>query len=520
MIVKGLVKSGKYYDSVSLMLMAKSILKLPKILDAAAVMATDKNKEIVADSKMFLDEFTNATDNDLLLAVKAEDEKTADEALKEAVRLLEEKKKTTSSNGEFAPKSIEGAVAKMPESNLALISIAGKYAGVEADKALDNGLNVMLFSDNVSIETELKLKQKANSKGLIVMGPDCGTAIINGIPLAFANVVPRGNIGIVAASGTGLQEVSSIIANIGGGVSQAIGTGGRDIKSDIGGISFLSALDILKEDEHTKVVVLVSKPPASEVLEKIAQKVKNLGKPCVAIFLGADEDLIKKSGAKPAKTLEETAYLAVSLANDSRFEYDDVIKQRTVEICKVISNETKNKQASQKYLRGLFCGGTFTTEAQVILSKMIEGVKSNAPLNKDMQIEDSWRSKGNAIIDLGEDEFTVGRPHPMIDLSLRNRRILEEAENKDVAVILLDVVLGYGSNMNPADEMAPVIIKAKEIAAKDGRNISFIFFVTGTAGDPQNKEKTIKILQEAGAVYMPSNAAACELSGLIVKSIV
>ncbi|MFW9997490.1 MAG: FdrA family protein, partial [Candidatus Odinarchaeota archaeon] len=245
MAVKGMIRKGLYFDSVSLMIVAKEITAMKGVIDAAVVMGTEGNKSILQSSGLLLQELKNAADTDLLICIKAEDGNIVEEAFKKTGELLDQLRHKKDESGEFSPKSIDGAIEYLPGANLALISVAGQYAGYEAMKALNNDLHVFLFSDNVDLETEIELKRKAKEKGLLVMGPGCGTAIINGVPLAFANVVNRGNIGIVAASGTGLQEISSIISNSGAGISQAIGTGGRDIKKEVGGIMFIEGLKAL-----------------------------------------------------------------------------------------------------------------------------------------------------------------------------------------------------------------------------------------------------------------------------------
>jgi len=382
----------------------------------------------------------------------------------------------------------------------------------------------MLFSDNVSIETELELKQFARDKGLLVMGPDCGTAIINGAPLAFANVCNRGNIGLVAASGTGAQEVTSLISNEGAGISQAIGTGGRDVKAAIGGIMFIEGIKALADDPDTNIIVLVSKPPYIDVQKKIADVIKGIKKPVVAILLGGDPKIVEDAGAIAANTLEEAALIASALSKGvPKAKAKDAVKKnlatRLDKIDKIALEESKGKARSQKYIRGLFSGGTFCEEAQLILKDKIGFCFSNAPLSPDFKLADSLVSQKHTIIDLGEDEFTVGRPHPMIDFSLRKKRIIQEAQDPETAVILLDIVLGWGSNMTPAEEITPEIVEALKMSKVASRPITFVSSITGTDGDPQNRTKVHKLLEDAGAIVMPSNAAAAQLAGQIVKKI-
>ena len=511
-MIKGIIKKGEYFDSVTLMIVSKEVNKLDGVIDSSVIMGTNENKAILKMADLFIADFNEADDTDMLVVISYENEEAYENALVKVDEELEAIRNKTDDTSDFNPKSFDGAIKAMPKANLSLISVAGKYAKAEAQKALDAGLNVMMFSDNVSVEDEIDLKKQAVEKGLLMMGPDCGTAIINGIPLAFANVVPKGNIGIVAASGTGLQEVSSVIANLGGGISQAIGTGGRDVKKEVGGIMFIEALKALNNDPKTEVIALVSKPPHADVLNKIAEEIKKISKPIVAIFIGADAETIKKSGAIPATNLEEAAVIANALAKKE--DYSQALAE-------LKSRKENNKALAQKlaknnkgkYLRGLFSGGTLCDETQLLFQNSIGFTYSNTPLNADYKLANIWKSKENTIIDLGEDEFTAGRPHPMIDFSLRNKRIIQEAEDSETAVILLDVVLGYGSNMAPDEELVPNFIKAKEI----NPNIAIICSITGTDKDPQNRAKVKSALENAGAIVMNTNVEASELAESIIN---
>ena len=516
MHVQGITKQGEYFDSVSLMRVARALTDMPGVVDAAVVMGTAENRAILEAAGFLVPELREVGDTDLVIVVKAEQEATIQAAVKQVERLLEELRHTHDDAEDFLPKSLDGALTMLPEANVALISVAGKYAAHEAMKALKQGLHVMIFSDNVTVEDEVELKAYARDKGLLVMGPDCGTAIINGIPLAFANVVNGGNIGIVAASGTGLQEVSCVISNAGAGISQAIGTGGRDVQEAVGGIMFLEALKALNNDGATDVIVLISKPPHAAVLRKIAAEITAIKKPIVAICLGADPETLRQAGAIPAQTLEEAGLLTVALSRGN--DADSVkaeLEARTNELKAIAAQEAEKRQPSQKYISGLFSGGTLCDEAQLILRDIVGNVYSNTPVTPDCALEDISKDRDHTMLDLGDDEFTVGRPHPMIDFSLRKNRLLEEAADPEVAVILLDVVLGYGAHLNPADELVPVIREAKTLAADAGRYLDIVCSITGTAQDPQQKSSVKLALQNVGALVMESNAAACELAGYI-----
>lgn len=515
MAVKGLIKSGEYFDSVTLMLVSKDASALPGVIEAAVVMGTNENKSILEFSGMLLPEFVNAKDSDLLIVVKSEDEKVAEENVKKIEEMLKKSKQRVSQGAEILPKSIEGALQVMPDANMVVISVAGKYAADVAMDALKKGLHVMIFSDNVPKEKAIEVKKYGYEHDLLVMGPDCGTAIINGAPLGFANVVNRGDIGIVSAAGTGLQEVSSMISNHGAGISQGIGTGGIDVKKEYGAYSFMKGIEALRDDPETKVIVLISKPPHPEILEKIGNLTRTIQKPIVGILLGADPEMVKSIGAIPAKNLEEGALLAVSLSKGiSMEEFKKELDKKEEEIKRLADELSKKLKTEQKYLRAFFQGGTLTYEIQVILKDIIGPVYSNAPLVESYKLKNSWKSEGHTVIDFGEDEFTVGRPHPQIDFSLRNKRLIEESKLSDVAIFYLDVVVGYGTNPKPKDELVPALKEAMK-----NSNAIFIVTVCATDKDPQNKKDLIEGLKETGAIVFESNATASKLAGYILKNI-
>lgn len=500
MAITGRIIKGAYFDSVSLMKVGKQLAGRPGVGDASLVMGTAANKAILATSDLLLPEFEKTGDTDLLLAVRADNEAAAQAALKAADELLAASMRRDESSAAEEPRSLDGALRVVPDLNLALISVAGRYAAAEAEKALEHGLHVMLFSDNVPLESEIRLKQRAVKKGLLVMGPDCGTAIVNGVPLAFANVIRRGPVGIVAAAGTGLQEVSCIITNEGCGVSQALGTGGRDVKKEVGGIMFLQALRALADDADTQIILLVSKPPHPEVVARLNTALQDVHKPVVSLFLGA------ATSADSPQTLEEAALTAVALARGEKAGgVRAKLARRDQELLATAGAAAKRLPPERVFVRGLFSGGTFCTEAQLILKTRVQPLYSNVPIGGAEKLKDSLHSQAHTLIDLGEDEFTVGRPHPMIDYSLRNKRILEEARTPDVAVILLDVVLGYGSHPDPAGELAGVVREAV-------RHTVVVCSVTGTEQDPQNRRRVEEALREAGALVQPTNAAACKLA--------
>ncbi len=501
----------EYRDSVSLMQLSAMLGRLPGVEQASAVMATENNLALLAEAGLRVDA-KGAHASDLLIVVQGE-KSALPAAIEEAMKSLT--RQTEDNGGEaralLRPRSIHMALKVAGEANMALISTPGDYAAAEAMKALRLGLNVMLFSNNVSVEEELALKQFAREQDLIVMGPDCGTAIINGTPLAFANVVKRGPVGVVAASGTGLQQVTVLVDRLGSGVSQAIGTGGRDLHRDIGGISMLKGLKDLAADPATKVVVLISKPPSPDVAEQVLAEAAKAGKPVVVVFLGADPSGIARKGVHAVKTLEDAARAALAIVKGDkpRDNYADVPD---------IPAGLPKLTDSQRYIRGLYSGGTFCYEATLLLGELAAEVYSNTPTRGAGELTDVWQSHHHTLVDLGDDVFTRGRPHPMIDYRLRTERIVKEAEDAQTAVIVLDVVLGYGSHMDPASEFVPAIHRARAAAAAQGRGLVFVGQICGTAADPQDFARQSRALTEAGMLLVESNAQAVRLAAAIVAA--
>jgi FdrA protein len=512
-----LIRSGEYHDSVTLMQTAQGLSGLPGVQDAAVVMATDANQAILRQAGLLLPEIEGAGPNDLVIVVLADEDEVAEQAVQWAESQLGQHPITAVAGPGIRPRTIRGAVRSNPQSNLAIISVAGQYAAAEAWEALKSGLHVFLFSDNVDIEDEIALKKYASERGLLMMGAGCGTAILNGVALGFANVVPRGPVGIVAAAGTGLQEVSSLLARQGVGVSQAIGTGGRDLHEAVGAITMLQGLRALQADPDTQVIVLVSKPPSPRIAQRVLDQVAGDDKPTVVCFLGSDPASVSAAGAIAARTLQEAAFLAAAQVQGHKgASVDEVIERETVDLMARAAELRERLGASQKYLRGLFSGGTLAAEALLIWADLHLDVFSNVATEPRLKVRGATRCAANCALDLGEEEFTVGRPHPMIDNNLRIRRLMQEASDPEVAVIVLDVVLGHGAHPDPASELGPAIRRARDQAGKEGRALTVVASVTGTSGDPQGLDRQVQALEAAGAIVCPSNAAAARLAGFIV----
>jgi FdrA protein len=512
--IKTLVKRSEYHDSVTLMLVARELSHFPGLKDAAVVMGTEANKGLLKDARLLTPEAEAASPNDLLIAVSGQEDSLED-AIARAESLLGQKQGSISTT-EYRPKTLRSAARANPAANLAVISVAGRYAAAEAWEALHLGLHVLLFSDNVTLEDEIALKRYAVEHGLLMMGPGAGTAILNQVALGFANALPAGPVGIVSAAGTGLQEVSTLLARQGVGISQGIGTGGRDLKEEVGGLMMQAGLKALQEDPATQVIVLISKPPAPVVAQKVLDQAKVSQKPTIVCFLGEEEH----GTLRVSKTLEEAAQLAVETVRAGDFPESPgaIPVPQPSASTSLVAEEMRSKfRPEQHYLRGLFSGGTLCYEAQVTWRDLLpEPVLSNAPLDKANRLPDSLHSQRHTAVDLGEEEFTVGRPHPMIDNDLRIRRLLQEARDPEVAVIVLDVVLGYGAHPDPAAELGPAIRQACQVARDAGRELVVVASVTGTEGDPQGFGRQVAGLEAAGAVVCESNAAAARFAAKLV----
>ena len=509
MLKKILVRKNAYFDSVTLMSLGSKIKKMDGVSQAVVVMATEMNREILMNVGLGNQETEAAGPNDLVLAVEAESETFLSAAFAEIEEKLagsQDKKK----NRDNVYKTQEEALKDGVKANMAVISVPGRFAAREAKKALKNGMHVMLFSDNVTVEQERELKELAREKGLFVMGPDCGTAVINGTGLCFANKMRKGAIGIVGASGTGLQEVLVQIDRLGGGIAQALGTGGRDLKESIGGIMMMEGIKALDGEEQVKVLVLVSKPPEAAVEETIWNLLRQVKKPVVVCFLEGKKRENLPANICMASTLLEAAKKAVAL--EKGVEYTEGIRDRSREIQK----ESMDLKPEQRYVRGFFCGGTLCAEALIVLRERLTELRSNVSHHEEEILEDARDLKGNVLLDLGEDEFTNGRPHPMIEPSLRTEWIVDAAKDPAVGVILLDVEIGYGSHENPAQIAAEGIRQAKETAKAAGRNLKVVVYVCGTDKDRQNLEEQRAILAGEGAILADSNVEAAQLAAQLL----
>ena len=451
-VVLNRVERGRYLDSVALMRLSRRLAALPGVESAAMMIGTPSNKDLLRDAGLLAAAGEQAGVNDLVIALRAVDAPTGERALAAPLELSIE-------SAQSLPRSrtLGGALDILPGANLVLISVPGDFAALEARKALGAGLHALVFSSGVPLEEERALKRLAKDKGLLLMGPDCGTALIAGTPIAFANAVPRGDIGIVSASGTGLQEVSCLIARMGAGVSHGIGVGGRDLDQQVGALGTLAAIDALEADPGTKTIVLISKPPAPRVADQVLTRLSQSRKRSVVCFLGLDQPGL-------APTLRVAAEIATG---------------------KKLPEESFEKRRIKGRVQALYCGGTLCSEAEIIFRRL--GLS------------------GHRFVDLGDDRYTRGRPHPMIDPEVRNEHVRRAAADPEVGVILVDVVLGYGSHPDPAGVLLNNQLTKPLVAS-----------VTGTEADPQVRSRQVAVLREAGVIVAPSNAHAAEWAAALV----
>ena len=503
MPVRATVRRSFYHDSVMLMGVAVELRALPGVREAAALMGTPANHELLASAGLATQETRAAGPEDLVLAVDVETDAAGDTALEAARAFFDEHRRARESTGRVLPRTLDSALRQLPDANLAVISVPGAYAKLEALSALRRGLHVFLFSDNVSLADEIELKRLAVARQLLCMGPDCGTAYINGVGLGFANVVPRGRVGCVAASGTGLQAVASRLAALGEGVSHGIGVGGRDLSVEVGGAMTLLALEALAGDPSTEAIVVISKPPAHEVLSRIETAVRAARKPVILCALGATAP--PGSPATWVSTLEDAAEAAVATVRGGvwtprAFSDPAAVHAR-------LDAPTARLGSRRGGLLGLFTGGTLAHEARLILEPLVGPIAGNvgAPT-----------ASLHRILDLGADEFTSGRPHPMIDVSGRDARVREAGASSEVGVILLDLVLGRAAHPDPARSLAAAIHDARSCAERAGRSLTVIASVVGTEGDPQGLAGQVAKLEAAGVVLLPSSAQAARAAGLAV----
>jgi FdrA protein len=477
--------------------------ELPGVEAAAAVAATPVNLELLARQGFAVDP-AGLGPSDLVLCVRAADDAAADQAMEQVDTLLAGAGRVGAGGGSgagpdggpaAAPRSLRAATRRDPDLNLAVLSVPGRHLHYEIAEALQAGLHVFCFSDGLDPATEAACKKVAAERGLLLMGPDCGTAILDGVGLGFANAVRRGPVGVVGASGTGIQEVTCLLDAAGIGISHAIGVGGRDLSPEVGGIMTLRGLDLLAADDATERLVVISKPPDPQVARRVADAAATTGKPVILAFPGMTDPPPLPPGVGFAGSLEAAAAWATGIPGVGSTTEPHL--------------PADPPAVTPGAIRGLFSGGTLCYEAMAVVAGVVGRVASNIALRPEWRLADPNRSEGHTFVDFGDDAMTEGRAHPMIDPGLRNERFRREAADPETGVVLLDVVLGYGAHPDPAGELAPLVERA--LADRPG-GLSVVVSLCGAAGDPQGLDGQAATLREAGALVTRSSAQAARLA--------
>lgn len=492
------ILKSSYYDSVVLMRVASLLKKEDRVSEVAMFMGTEGNHELLAQVGLTTEISQQAGPQDLIIIVDAESKSLADSITEQAISMLTTRVENSGEEQDYRPRTLDTALRLLPGATLAAISIPGEFAAREANRCLNKGLSVFLFSDNVSTDNELSLKKKAVAKNLLFMGPDCGTAYINGTGLGFANILNTGRIGCIAASGTGLQAVGCSLDQQGEGISHGIGVGGRDLSYEIGGIMTQFSLELLDQDEQTKVIILLSKPPHDDVVKSLEATCKKISTPVVTYFQGT-----KYPGSvfTQASTLDEAARMATCIVNEKKFVpswFSDPV---------VVSDLLRKAGNinSKKRIVGLFTGGTLAKEAQLIFEEEL------GLIGKNLDAE-----SGHIVVDLGDDQYTVGRPHPMIAPEIRTEKIHTLAKSGNMAscgILLVDLVLGNGSHFDPARELISSIEKLRN---SHDLHPEIVAVVIGTDQDPQNKAEQIRAMEESGITVFSSNSEAARYALMLI----
>ena len=503
------IQRDRYIDSLETLSETAILNEQPGIETGYVGMATSVFKEVIEEIGLSAPEITGCTEADYVIVASAESE----EAFEKAVETVLAESAPKDDENEKPETFLSSAAAKEaePRANLCQISVPGEYALEEVKKALNAGLHCCVFSNNVPLEQEREMKELAREKGLLCMGPDCGVANINGAALVLSSINNRGPFGIVGASGTGIQHVAAILHEAGSGVSQTIGTGGNDLKEPVGGITMLMGIDALEADPETKYIILISRKPADSVLSKLLARIREMRKPRVVFFMGCDRETIEKTGAVWAGNLDDCALRALEMiGNDYSLGSLDELKEIAREAVKGMAPE-------QKYVRGAYTGGTYLDEGMRAMKEATGGIWSNAPLSPEWKLPDGAGSREHTAIDYGEEEFTLGRPHPAIDASIRRPAILKEAADPTVAVIVLDFILTPPGHMDPCGYVVPDILKAQEMAKERGGRLAFVASVLGTTADWQDIRKQEEELRAAGVYVCRTNYRAALLASEIIN---
>lgn len=503
------IERGRYMDSLETLLASSVLNEQPGIEIGCAGMATEPGKDVLESVGLLTDELRACDGNCYILAARADSRKTFDRA----VAAVEESLAPADGDAEAGDgyPTVKAAAEGCPGANLCSVAVPGEYALREVKKALEAGLHCVVFSNNVPLADEREMKELARAKGLLCMGPDCGVANINGAALVLASINNRGPFGICGASGVGIQHVAALLHEAGTGVSQTIGTGGNDLKNEVGGIMMHMGIDALEADSKTKYIALIARRIGDEVLPGLLERISLCKKPVVALFMSCDRAAVEGAGAIWARDLDDCAQKCLALAGRTcRLDTCEEIAARAAQAAALLAPE-------QKYVRGAFSGGTFMDEAMHALIPKVGAVYSNIALRPEWQLADSHVSVKNTCIDYGEEEFTLGRPHPAIDPGVRSPAILREAADPETAVILLDLILTPPGHMDPAGYVLDEIRRARAQAEAAGRRLIFVASVLGTDADFQNADLQRKKLADAGVLVCRTNHQAALLAGEIIR---
>lgn len=502
------ISKNRYVDSLDTLYMTSVLNEQEGVEVGYMGMVTDAFKKGLEKEGMLSDEVSCLKESDFAIVAKCDSQASFDKALKE---VLQDSEDEMAKVEDMRYSNTNDAVKDHPEANMCSIAVPGEYALEEVTKALNAGLHCVVFSNNVPLEDERKMKELAVEKGLLCMGPDCGVANINGAALVLASINNRGPFGICGASGTGIQHVAAILHECGTGVSQTIGTGGNDLKEPVGGLMMQMGIDVLEADPDTKYIILISRKPADSVLQVLLKKIENVTKPIVVFFMGCDRKTIEDHGGIFATNLDDCAQKALQIIGKS-YELETPEQLHAMAV-----KATEGMGAKQRYLRGMYTGGTYMDEAMRTMQGVIGPIWSNAPNNPAYKLKDSYVCQENTCIDYGEEEFTDGRPHPAIDPSVRKAELVRIASDDEVAVITLDFILTPPGHMDPAGDIIPEIRKAQKMAESQGRKIAFVATVLGTDADIQNKSVQIRKLEEAGVLVCKTNNSASLLAAEIIR---
>jgi len=514
-MIVNITKKNFFRDSVQMMQFSQQLKDEQGVIDAAIVMGTDLNKNTLKKMGLLTEDGISATENDTLITINCQDENSLNNAVQKAEQLLTSD--ITKSKNEF--NDLSSALDAFDNANMASLSIPGQFVKEMATELIRKQLHLFVFSDHVPLEDEILLKNLALENNVLFMGPEAGTSILNGTVFGFGNRIRSGSVGIIGASGTGIQESSTMIDLFGEGISHAIGVGGRDLRNDIGGMMTMKTMEVFEDDPNTKAVLLVSKPVGDDVRNKIINKINNFSKKnYVLCLIGDNENREDSAKIKFSKSIQISVLKILKYVNDDAYKkIKDVVRKQVDDSIKLAKSLSSDLNNDQRFVRGFFAGGTLCYESKIILEQMIGKVYSNLSSDDEYSIKGNAASKENTLIDFGEEEFTSARPHPIIDPLLRKNRILEDADDPNVGVIIIDIICGINAAKNTMAFHAETIKKAIENAKEKGRRLSVFAYICGTEKDVSENE--LKLLTDSGAKLFTSNALMSFAAALVVKNL-